>query len=400
MRRGIGLALVLGLLAAPSAAGAYVIGGKRWPGRTITYYNGDKKLKRPVELAVRAWNTSGVRIRFRPVSRARAQVVIRPGGASITPFSSSEFDSGACSGFADLGWWPGRRQAHVTLDRGCFGLLVSTEVVVHELGHILGLNHPSRGCSVMTASPYLFCRSQPKEWEYRCRYLRADDLRGAVRLYGGRVKRSEDFCALWSAPGAPAGLTVAPDGRSVRWRNPPLPKPSLKEFGKPRVEASLDLRSGDCAKRGELSPIVQPVVIDPGREQTLSTDGLAPNRPGIWCYTLQLSDRFGRGGVAHTTVTVPNLPPAVSFDVSGNGDGNCVEAVDSSSDPDGQITSWWWDFGAPADMDNTSTAPGYAGHCYSQPGTYTVMLTVTDDAGGRVSGTRTVTVEPPPPPPE
>lgn len=404
VRLRLGLAFVLAVLALPTAASAYVIGGKRWPGHTITYYNGDKKLSRAVALAARAWNTSGVRVRFRPASRARAQVVIRPGNASAIPnaFRSSEFDSGACAGYADLGWWPGRRQAHVTLDRGCVGLLVSTEVVAHELGHILGLNHPSRGCSVMTPSPYMFCRSQPKIWEFRCHYLRADDLRGAARLYGGRVKPGKDFCALWKAPGGPIGLKVEPDGKSVSWRNPQLPKPTMKGLGKPVVQGNLDLRQGACPKAAELSPIAVSEPIVPGREQRLSTTEFGPNRPGLWCYTVRLSDQYGRGGMAQTTFTVPNALPQVSFEVNGGyGDGNCIEGADSSVDSDGQVTHWHWDFGAPGDANNTVDDQSYVGHCYAQPGTYTVTLTVTDDSGATATGTRAITVSAPePPPPE
>jgi PKD repeat protein len=48
-----------------------------------------------------------------------------------------------------------------------------------------------------------------------------------------------------------------------------------------------------------------------------------------------------------------------------------------SSDSDGYVTAWVWDFG-----DGSPTATGtLPSHAYAQPGQYTVTLTVTDDKG-------------------
>jgi PKD repeat protein len=76
-----------------------------------------------------------------------------------------------------------------------------------------------------------------------------------------------------------------------------------------------------------------------------------------------------------TTPAVPTLGRAVSFDGSG------------SSDPDGRIASYAWDFG-----DGTTGTGANATHAYQSAGTYTVRLTVTDSAGGKATSTRAVTV--------
>jgi hypothetical protein len=72
-------------------------------------------------------------------------------------------------------------------------------VVAHELGHVLGLDHEDRICATMNS--YLVnrgperCQAAP-EGKWICRLLRADDVRGAVSLYGGTVRpiRGPEFC--------------------------------------------------------------------------------------------------------------------------------------------------------------------------------------------------------------
>ncbi|HEY8718478.1 PKD domain-containing protein [Pengzhenrongella sp.] len=95
----------------------------------------------------------------------------------------------------------------------------------------------------------------------------------------------------------------------------------------------------------------------------------------------------GSGGV------FPNLLPSASFTAAG---GVFTAAVDgsASSDPDGTITSYAWDFG------DTTTGTGVsATHTYAAAGTYPVTLTVTDNRGGTAATTRQVVVTPPNQPP-
>ncbi|HYI53321.1 MAG TPA: PKD domain-containing protein [Microlunatus sp.] len=63
-----------------------------------------------------------------------------------------------------------------------------------------------------------------------------------------------------------------------------------------------------------------------------------------------------------------------------------------SSDSDGTIAGYTWDFG-----DNTTGTGASPNHTYAADGTYTVSLTVTDDDGDTGTITRQVTVTAPPP---
>ena len=66
--------LAAGVIAAPSHA--YNLGGKPWPTRTITYHAATPQYDAAIASAVAAWNASGMRVRFKAVSRRRAKLRI------------------------------------------------------------------------------------------------------------------------------------------------------------------------------------------------------------------------------------------------------------------------------------------------------------------------------------
>jgi PKD repeat protein len=109
---------------------------------------------------------------------------------------------------------------------------------------------------------------------------------------------------------------------------------------------------------------------------------------GTYQVTLRVTDDKGASASAAKQVTVQNANslPAAQFTVSCSG--LACTFTDLSSDSDGTIASRTWDFGdgTPA-LAISATSPS---HTYSQAGTYSVRLTVTDDRGG--TGTASLSV--------
>ena len=92
---------------------------------------------------------------------------------------------------------------------------------------------------------------------------------------------------------------------------------------------------------------------------------------------------------------IPNQPPVASFSYSPQNpvvNETITFDASASTDPDGNITSYEWNFG---DGNVTSTTHEILNHSYSEAGSYEVTLTVTDDDGVTNSITKIITVYPP-----
>jgi Matrixin len=181
------VALLLAVVFVP-AAGAYRLEGGRWPTKTIRYYNEVPAYTWAVDTAAFAWNSSGARVQFLKSSRKSANVLV-----GIRWFTGK-------AGEARIHRLNGRIvRAEVGIQSGQDRYTMAL-VTAHEFGHVLGLDHEDGVCATMNGGLSVnhpkYCPAPPAGM-WVCRLLRADDVRGAVSLYGGTVQpiRGPEFCS-------------------------------------------------------------------------------------------------------------------------------------------------------------------------------------------------------------
>jgi hypothetical protein len=140
-----------------------------------------------VDTAAFAWNSSGAHVQFVKSSRRSADLLVGIRWFRVAGEARLQRLQGRIVG-AQIGIRSGQDRYTMTL------------VTAHELGHVLGLDHEDRVCATMNS--YMVdnhpqhCAAPPAGM-WVCRLLRADDVRGAVSLYGGSVRptRGPEFCA-------------------------------------------------------------------------------------------------------------------------------------------------------------------------------------------------------------
>ena len=113
------------------------------------------------------------------------------------------------------------------------------------------------------------------------------------------------------------------------------------------------------------------------------------NQKGMKSCRLVVTDSIGVMAEDICRVNVLNRKPIAEFTFSPSDPTiqDEVNITDNSSDPDGTITSWFWDFG-----DGTNSPSKNTSHTFSQKGEWQVTLTVTDNDGAKTSITHTVAV--------
>ena len=125
------------------------------------------------------------------------------------------------------------------------------------------------------------------------------------------------------------------------------------------------------------------------------TPTFTPPRVGTYAFHLLVND--GHGGVSedNVTVTVWGLSPVarlVAIPPGGHVDMEIAFHGNGSTDPDGTIVDYAFDFGDGSTVNGTGSQ---VGHAYARAGSYDVTLTVTDDDGNTSTTRIGVTIDQP-----
>jgi len=134
-------------------------------------------------------------------------------------------------------------------------------------------------------------------------------------------------------------------------------------------------------------------IFDTALQLWIGTYNPQGNEPsGLWSLTVAGSDSAtpANSGFSTRAITIQNRPPTATFTGPTSSALTGVSVSFNSagtSDSDGTIVSYLWDYG-----DNSTGSGATSTHSYAVPGTYTVRLTVTDNGGSTSSATQTVTV--------
>jgi PKD repeat protein len=106
--------------------------------------------------------------------------------------------------------------------------------------------------------------------------------------------------------------------------------------------------------------------------------------------TLTVEDDDGNTDTVTKSITIENLPPTAEFTASASSAkvDDEIRFTDSSADPEGHQLKYSWDFGDGSTSDASSPR-----HSYGEAGTYTVVLTLSDDEGETDTASASVKVE-------
>mgnify|MGYP001069545167 CR=1 FL=1 len=106
---------------------------------------------------------------------------------------------------------------------------------------------------------------------------------------------------------------------------------------------------------------------------------------GYYQVNLTVMDNHENVGTRSKSILVTNLPPNGNFTYVS--DDMTVTFMDMSSDMDGTIVDWYWEFG-----DGHSSIQQNPGHRYAIPGIYSVYLCIIDDDGGQAHLTQEIII--------
>lgn len=128
-----------------------------------------------------------------------------------------------------------------------------------------------------------------------------------------------------------------------------------------------------------------------GIGSTLQNPTHAYGTAGVYTVTLNVSTSTGCTNTATFDITIFD-PPVADFTFTIPCEGQETLFTDASSDPNGTINAWSWNFGDGSPLDFTQSPA----HLYAVAGNYNVNLQVTSSTGCSASLAQTVTIYPAP----
>ncbi len=195
--------------------------------------------------------------------------------------------------------------------------------------------------------------------------------------YGTGVSTAPTLVTVSSSPAPVAAFTVSPTDPGIGTPVVFNAAASTAPVGRRIVDYSWDLGDGTLAEGVALRHSYETA--------------------GTFTAVLTITDSTGRRAVASLTIPVSDLnSPVADFTVSpatpSVGDTVVFNAAASTVPGGRQIVAYAWDFG-------DATEPGFSAaltHVFVRPGTYTVVLTVTDNTGRKGVKSMVLTVVTPP----
>jgi hypothetical protein len=287
------LVLLVTLIVVPSAS-AYKLAPYRLSITRVTYFNMDRRYAWSVDQAASVWNHSGANIRFVRVSSQRAAKIVMGPGSGAIPGEPPGTPAVSLLHYTHQGIeiLPA---AIVITDQTRDKYNMAT-VIAHEFGHVLGLAH-NRGCSLM--NPSFSCETAPAGFWY-CRILQADDVRGVVKLYGGKVHlRTPATCPRDDIPTAlvpPTALGL----QHVAGESPFVVHLTWTNVNSARLRTvAIAYSTGSCPTVAH-APGQQTFEVpaqSPGMVQSSPVALFAP-QPGHYCFVAFSEDSAGASGAA------------------------------------------------------------------------------------------------------